>query len=135
MGRSRGGLSCKIHVLVDGLGNPLRFILTAGQVADIAQAIDLLKGLSLSKVLADKAYDSNELRAFIAGAGGETVIPSKRSRTVTIPHDREIYKERHLVECFINKIKHFRRIATRYEKTALSFYSMLCLCGAMIWMR
>ncbi len=104
-------------------------------MADIAQAIDLLKGLSLSKVLADKAYDSNELRAFIAGAGGEAVIPSKRSRTVTIPHDREIYKERHLVECFINKIKHFRRIATRYKKTALSFYSMLCLCGAMIWMR
>ncbi|WP_197059690.1 transposase, partial [Thermopetrobacter sp. TC1] len=101
IGRSRGGLSCKIHVLVDGFGNPLLFILTAGQVADIAQAIDLLKGLSLSKVLADKAYDSNELRAFIAGAGGETVIPSKRSRTVTIPHDREIYKERHLVECFI----------------------------------
>ncbi len=113
----------------------MRFILTAGQVADITQAIDLLTGLPLDKVLADKAYDSNELRAFIAEASGEAVIPSRRSRTVAIPHDREIYKERHLVECFINKIKHFRRIATRYEKTALSFHSMLCLCGAMIWMR
>jgi len=128
-------LSCKIHILVDALGNPLRFVLTAGQVADITQAIDLLTGFPLDKVLADKAYDSNELRAFIAETGGEAVIPSKRSRKITIPHDREIYKERHLVECFINKIRHFRRIATRYEKTARSFHAMLCLCGAMIWMR
>ncbi len=135
IGHSRGGLSCKIHILVDGLGNPLRFILTAGQVANITKAIDLLTDTALDKVLADKAYDSDAFRAYIAEAGGEAVIPSNRSRAIAIPYDQDIYKERHLVECFINKIKHFRRIATRYEKTALSFHSMLCLCGAMIWMR
>ncbi len=63
------------------------------------------------------------------------VIPSNGSRAIAIPHDKDLYKDRHLVECFINKIKHFRRIATRYEKTAKSFLAILSLCCAMIWIR
>ena len=80
-------------------------------------------------------YDSYRFRAQIAERGAEAVIPSSRSRSQPIPYDKHIYGERNLVERFINKIKHFRRIATRYEKTALSFASMLFLVGAMIWLR
>ncbi|MDP7214631.1 MAG: IS5 family transposase, partial [Rhodospirillales bacterium] len=117
IGRSRGGLTSKIHIAVDALGNPLRFILTPGQWHDITQAEDLVEGLQGEHLLADKAYDSDEFRDHIDEAGMEAVIPPNRSRSRAIPYDKEVYKERHLVECFINKIKHFRRIATRYEKT------------------
>jgi transposase len=86
-------------------------------------------------LIADKAYDSDDFRRSLADQGMTAVIPSNRSRSSAILYDKELYKERHLVECFINKIKHFRRIATRYDKTATSFLSMLCLCAAMIWLR
>ncbi len=120
---------------MDGLGNPVRFILTAGQVHDILQAEDLISGFSFDKLLADKGYDSDRFRARIAQAGAEAVIPSIPARSQAIPYDKHTYGERNLVERFFNKIKHFRRIATRYEKTALSFASMLFLVGAMIWLR
>jgi transposase len=114
-------LSTKISAGVDALGNPVRFILTAGQVHDIVQA--------------EKGYDANWLRARVTEAGAEAVIPSTRSRSQAIPYDKHIYQERNLVERFFNKIKHFRRIATRYEKTAISFAAMLFLVGAIIWLR
>ena len=120
---------------VDGLGNPVRFILTAGNVNDIVQAEALIRGLSFDKLLADKGYDSDRFRASIAQVGAEAVIPSTRSRSQVIPYDKYVYRDRNLVERFFNKIKHFRRIATRYEKTALSFASMLFLVGAVIWLR
>ena len=120
---------------VDGLGNPVRFILTAGNVNDIVQAEALIRGLSFAKLLADKGYDSDRFRASIAQVGAEAVIPSNRSRSQVIPYDKHVYEDRTLVERFFNKIKHFRRIATRYEKTALSFASMLFLVGAVIWLR
>ncbi len=119
---------------VDGLGNPVRFILTAGNVNDIVQAEELIRGLSFDKLLADKGYDSDRFRASIAQVGAEAVIPSTRSRSQVIPYDKYVYRDRNLVERFFNKIKHFRRIATRYEKTALSFASMLFLVGAVIWL-
>jgi len=122
-------------VAVDALGNPVRFILTEGQVHDIRQAEVLIEGFACEKVLADKGYDSNAFREVIASKGAEAVIPPKRSRKEPIPYDKDVYKERNLVERFFNKIKHFRRIATRYEKTALSFAAMLALAAAMIWMR
>jgi transposase len=122
-------------VSVDALGNPVRFILTAGNVNDIVQAEDLIGGLSFDKLLADKGYDSDRFRASIAQQGAEAVIPSTRSRSQAIPYDKYVYRERNLVERFFNKIKHFRRIATRYEKTALSFESMLFLVGAAIWLQ
>ncbi len=113
----------------------MRFILTGGQVGDVTQAEDLVEGLTGEHLLADKAYDSDGFRDHIDEAGMEAVIPSNRSRSQAIPHDAEIYKERHLVECYINKIKHFRRIATRYEKTDTAYMAMLFLVGAVIWMR
>ena len=135
IGRSRGGLSTKISAGVDALGNPVRFILTGGQVNDILQAEDLISGLPFEHLLADRGYDANWLRLRVAETGAEAVIPSTRSRAQAIPYDKHIYQERNLVERFFNKIKHYRRIATRYEKTALSFAAMLFLVGAMIWLR
>ena len=128
-------MSTKIHILVDGLGNPLRFIVTPGQAGDAPQAPHLMAGFTFTKLIADKAYDSDAIRDLIRMAKAEAVIPSNPSRSIIIPYDKHIYRERHLVECYINKIKHFRRLATRYEKTELSFLSMLCLIAALIWMR
>ena len=120
---------------MDALGNPVRFILTAGQVHDIVRAEELISGISFEHLLGDKGYDADRFRARIAATGAEAVIPSTRSRSQAIPYDKHIYKERNLVERFFNKIKHFRRIATRYEKTAISFAAMLFLVGAMIWLQ
>ena len=128
-------MSTKINIGVDALGNPVRFILTAGQVHDIRQAKDLISGISFDNLLADMGYDSDAFRSEIAEVDAQAVIPSSRSRSKAIPYDKHLYGERNLVERFINKIKHFRRIATRYEKTALSFASMIFLVAAMMWLR
>ena len=128
-------MTSKVHIAVDGLGNPLRFILTGGEVHDITQAEGLIADVPGEHLIADKAYDADHFRTRLDDATMEAVIPSNRSRARTIPYDAELYKERHLVECFINKIKHFRRIATRYEKTATAYMAMLFLVGAMIWLR
>jgi transposase len=135
IGRSRGGPSTKINAVVDALGNPLRFILTGGQVHDSKQFEALIEGFDFAKLLADKGYDNNRIRAAIALKKAEAVIPSLSSRSQAIPYDKETYKERNLVERFFCLIKQFRRIATRYEKTATSFAGMLCLAGAMVWLR
>jgi putative transposase len=135
IGRSRGGLSTKIHAVVDALGNPLRFILTPGQAHESKQAEGLIAGFDFDKLLADKGYDSDHLRAVIEAVGAEAVVPPLGSRKAAVPYDKNLYKERNLVERFFNKIKHFRRIATRYEKSALSFAAMLSLVGAVIWLR
>ena len=118
-----------MSIAVDALGNPVRFILTAGQVHDICQAEGLIAGLPFENVIADKAYDANPFRGVITASGGAAVIPSTANRTQPIPYDKHIYKERNLIERFINKIKHYRRIATRYDKTSLSYLSVLCLVG------
>ena len=98
-------------------------------------ASDLLANLQAGGVIADKAYDSNSLRAIIADAGAEAVIPSKRSRNVLIPHDAIAYRLRNRIERFFNKLKHFRHIATRYDRRASHFLACLHLASAMIWMR
>ena len=135
MGRSRGGLTTKIHTLTDAQGRPLRFILTGGQAHDSTTAADLLAGRAMTGVIADKAYDSNALRELIGGAGAEAVIPSTRSRNIVIPHDRLAYRLRNRIERFFNKLKHFRHIATRYDRRAAHFLAALHLASAMIWMR
>ena len=135
IGRSRGGPSTKIHAAVDALGNPLRLILSPGQVHDSKLSEALIEGFEFDKLLADKGYDSDHFRIVIATIGAEAVIPSIGSRSQPIPHDKHTYKERNLVERFFCWIKQFRRIATRYEKTATSFAGMLHLAAAMIWLR
>jgi transposase len=128
-------LTTKIHTLTDALGRPLRFIITAGQTGDITQAPALLNGYQAGGVIADTAYDSNALRALITAAGAEPVIPSNPTRKVLIPHDAIAYKLRNRIERFFNKLKHFRRIATRYDRRATNFLACLYLASVVIWMR
>jgi transposase len=128
-------LTTKIHMVADSLGRPLRFILTAGQVGDVLAAPALLKGFQAQAVLADKAYDSNALRQLIADSGAEAVIPSNRTRKVIIPHDAAIYRHRNRIERCFNKLKHFRRFATRYDRRASHFLAFIHLAAAMLWMR
>ena len=128
-------MTTKIHTLVDALGRPLRFILTAGQVHDSVAAPQLLADRTAAGVIADTAYDSNALRELIAETGGEAVIPSNPRRKTMIPHDALAYKLRNRIERFFNKLKHFRRIATPYDRRAAYFLAALHLASAMIWMR
>jgi transposase len=122
-------------MLADSLGRPRRFLLTAGQVHDIKGASALLDGVEAAGVIADKAYDSNDLRQEVADAGMQAVIPSKRSRKVPIPHDATLYKTRNRIERCFNKLKHFRRIATRYDRRAVHFLAFIHFASAILWMR
>jgi len=135
LGRSRGGFSTKIHVSVDALGNPLRFILTGGQVNDITQAEALIAELSSENVIADKAYDSDDFVQLIVEGGAAPVIPPKSNRKVSRQYDEHLYRERHLVECFIGKIKHYRRVFSRFEKLSKRYLGFLSFVGALIWLK
>ena len=135
MGRSRGGLTTKIHMAVDGLGRPLSLILTPGQRGDAPMAPALLKELAPRRVLADKAYDSNAIRALIMDMQAEAVIPCNPTRKTLIPYDFEAYKMRNTVERCFNKLKHFRRIATRFDRRAQNFLSFVQIAAAILWMR
>jgi len=135
LGRSRGGFGCKIHAAVDGLGLPLKFILTGGQAADITQAIPLIDGISTQACLADKGYDSDALLAWLDERGIVAVIPPKANRNVQRDCDWWLYKERHVVECMFGKLKYFRRIATRYDKKATHFMAFLAFAAALLWLR
>ena len=122
-------------MLADALGRPLRFILTAGQVHDIVVAPRLIDGVEGGGVIADKAYDSNDFRQIIADADMIAVIPSTRARKVPIPHDPSLYKTRNRIERCFNKLKHFRRFATRFDRRLKHFLAFIHLAAAMIWMR
>jgi transposase len=121
-------------MLADGLGRPLRLIVTAGQAGDAPQAQTLLEGQAGQAVLADKAYDSNALRKIIADMGAQAVIPSNRTRKILIPHDEIAYKQRNRIERCFNRLKHFRRFATRYERRTIHFKGFAFLAASMIWM-
>ena len=133
LGRSRGGLSTKIHMAADADGQPIRFILTGGQAGDAPQAIPLLTGIKAGHVIADKGYDSNEILNFIQQQGATAVIPPRSNRRVPRASDREVYKERNLIERAFNKLKHWRRIATRYDRRSLYFLATLQLAAAITW--
>ena len=110
-------------------------ILTAGQVHEATLASTLIEGLPLISLIADKGFDSDGFRTELAAAEIDAVIPPLGSRTAEIAYDENAYGLRYLIECFINKIKHYRRVATRDEKTARNFLSMVSLAAAMIWLR
>jgi transposase len=135
LGRSRGGFSTKIHAKVDGLGNPLRFILTGGERHEITQAEALLGDQVGDYVLGDRAFDSDDLIAFIVEHGAVPVIPSRKNRKEPREYDTWRYRERALVECFFNKIKQFRHIFSRFDKLASRFLGFLHFAGALIWLR
>lgn len=135
LGRSKGGFTCKIHAKVDALGNPLQFIITPGQTSDVTQAKDLLNGVFKAHIIADKAYGSTEVRAQIKKQKCVDVIPSKCNSLKPIEYDKHIYKERHAIECFFSKIKYFRRIFSRFDKSARNFIAFLAFVGVCIWLR
>ena len=135
LGRSRGGFSTKIHANVDALGNPLRFLLTGGQRHDITQAEDLIADYEFDRVIADRSYDADAFLQTIAEKEAEAVIPPRKNRKEQRDYDKHLYKERHLVECFFNKIKHYRRIFSRFEKLDKRYLGFLSFAGALIWLR
>jgi transposase len=128
-------LSTKIHALVDALGNPLAFKLTPGQAHDLEGADALLPQMAADTLLADKAFDADKRVIEPLRAAGKTVvIPPKSNRKIQRDYDKEAYKARHLIENFFCKLKQFRAIATRYDKTARNFLAAIHLAAAIIWL-
>jgi transposase len=113
----------------------VRFHLTAGHRGDAPQALSLIEGLPAEVVMADTAYDSDQLRQAIADKGARAVIPNNPSRAKKHPLDEDLYAERHHVECCISKLKQFRRVATRFEKTARNYLAVVTLAAIVIWLR
>jgi transposase len=136
MGHSRGGLTTKIHALVDANGLPITLYLTEGQAHDGRSAADMLTGIGPGQtLLADRAYDSDALRQTIDQQGGWANIKPMPNR-VNIPlFSPFLYRARNLVERFFNKLKHFRAIATRFEKHDANYLALVKLASARIWMR
>lgn len=135
LGRSRGGLSSRIHCVVDGLGNPVDFILTGGEVHDNVCADALLDGKNAAFVVADKAYDSDKTLGTIAQMEAIAVIPPKSNRKEQRNYDKEYYKDRNLIERFFCRLKQFRGIATRYCKRGKYFLEAVKLASSIILMR
>ncbi len=135
LGRSRGGFSTKIHLATDALGNALRFILTGGERNDITQAASLVKDLCAEYVIADKGYDSEVFVLHLKGRNSEAIIPSRTNHKVQREIDKHLYKERHLIENQIGKLKHFRRVFSRFDKLAKNYLSFIYFASTVIWLR
>ena len=130
-----GGFSTKIHLAVDALGNAVRFILT-GEQSDHRQADSLIEDIVFDCLIADKGYDSESFVQRVKRTGKKVVIPKRRySGQTGRTYDRHLYRERHLIECFIGKIKHYRRIFTRFEKLSKNYLSFIHLVSSLIWLR
>lgn len=135
LGRSRGGFGTKIHAVTEALGNPLAFVLTGGPASDIGQAERRIGEFPAEAVIGDKGYDSDAFVKVVEKRGRQAVIPPRSNRLNPRTYDRYLDKERHLVECFFNKIKHYRRIFSRFEKTANHFMAFLHFVAFLIWTR
>ncbi len=128
-------MSTKIHTTVDALGNPIGFHLTEGQACELDGADVLLPQLEAKTVIADKGFDADKrVLDPLKEAGKQAVIPPKANRNVPREYDKELYKARHLIENFFAKLKQFRAIATRYDKTARNFLAAIHLAAATIWL-
>ena len=125
-----------MHVLADALGNPLKFRLTSGAAGDNPQALPLLDGVQAAEVLADRGYDADATLAYIEREmGAVATIPPRKNRIVQRDCDYAAYKERHLIECLIGRLKHFRRIATRYDKYARRYLAFVHLASTLLWLK
>jgi transposase len=127
-------LSSKIHALVEGMGQLIRFAITGGEIADITQAQALLVGSSADTVVADKGYDSDELVDFIREGEAAAVIPPRRNRRHRRRYDRGAYRDRNRIERFFCRLKQFRRIATRYDKLVERYASIVALGASFVWL-
>ena len=128
-------MSTKIHAAGDALGLAVRLIGSAGQRNDIAFAHDLVDGFEPDATIADKGYDADHLTGRVSETGAEVVIPPKRNRKVQRPYDVDLYKERNVIERFFNKLKQFRRVATRYDKLLVNFMGFVKLAAIAIWLK
>jgi transposase len=136
MGRSRGGLTTKVHALTDAHGLPIKLVLTPGQTHDVNGAALLLTDLAEGDVvLGDRAYDADWIRERIEAQGAAPNIPDKANRRQRHCFSKVLYRQRNHVERFFNRIKHFRRVATRFEKHALNYLAMIKLAAIRIWLR
>jgi transposase len=134
IGRSRGGLNTKIHALSDAKGRLIAILLTGGEAHDCPFAQRLLKRTGPPKrMLADKAYDTAELRSMLATRGAKPVIPNKSNRNQPFAFNMRLYKLRWRIEAGFNRLKDFRRIATRYDKLARNYLASVCLVAALVW--
>ena len=136
VGLTKGGLNTKLHAIVDGIGRPVVLLLSPGNDHDSTHAIELMERTSIenSNVLGDKAYGTNDILTYIKGHGANVVIPPKSNAKEPWDIDYCLYKERHFVECFFQKIKWFRRVATRYDKLDKSFLAFVTMAAIMIWL-
>lgn len=132
IGVSRGGPTTKLHGVVDGLGNPVKLLVGPGNEHDMDKAPALVGELRDANVVLDKGYDSDALRAQLEGQNCVPVIPPRKNRVDPRPYDKHIYKERHLIENFWEKIKRNRRVATRYEKLASHFLAFALLASILV---
>jgi len=128
-------MTSKIHAAVDAFGNPVRLLLTPGQASEYGQANALIEGFKVGHVVADRGYDSDAFVETIERSGATAVIPPRRNRRNMRPYDKGMYKARNLVERFFQKIKNFRRIATRYERLSRNYMAMLQLVATVIWLK
>jgi transposase len=136
MGRSRGGLTTKIHAVVDANGNPIALKLSEGHAHDGRSAADLLDSVKAGQILlADRGYDSDALRATMAERGAWANIKPMPNRVNVPAFSAWLYRWRNLVERFFSKLKHFRAIATRFEKHDANYLALIKLAAARIWMR
>jgi transposase len=113
----------------------VRFLLTAGQAGDAPQAQPLIDGLAADVVIADTAYDADHLRQAIAEKNAEAVIPNNPSRSKKYPLDADLYAQRQLIECCFSRLKQFRRVATRFEKTAQNYRAVIAIAATILWLR
>ena len=135
LGRSRGGFGTKIHLAVEALGLPLELHVSPGQDADITHAETLLGDHRPEAVLGDKGYDSDAFAQAVEDRGAEVVIPPRSNRVAPRDYDEVVYKERNKVERCINRLKQFRRVATRYEKTSRNFLGMVLFAAITLWLK
>ena len=134
IGRTKGGLNRKLHAVCDGQGRPVRLLLTAGQISDYSGARILLPSLPAAKhLLADKGYDANWFHDGLIGRGITPCIPPKKSRKFKHRFNRSMYKQRHKVENMFGRLKDWRRIATRYDRCAHTFFAAICIAAIVIW--
>ena len=135
MGRTKGGLNTKLHIAVDSHGLPVRMRITDGNTADCTQARPLIAHIPARYLMADKAYDTNELLAFCHNNQIKSVIPPTQRRKTLRDYDTDLYRIRHLVENAFLKLKQWRGIATRYTKTTASFLAECQIAATMLWIR
>ena len=136
MGRSSGGISTKIHTTTNSFGLPIRFILSPGQQHDSTEAENLVNGFKASYLLADKAYDKNSFLEKVKNeVKAEPVVPPKLNRKVQRVYDKITYKDRNMIERLFCRFKNYRRIATRYEKTAKNFLAMIQIAPICLWIK